>query len=306
MDAQQPRKRRRPGSALLVVVALFVVGAVVVWPRIAPPRAIGDASAEVIKALLAEDWTRVATLLDTVTPQTPSPVLRLLKAHACLALNRNNESLGLLLAASTDADLQAWHTWTAQLAKRHGTRAVVHYLVGDALARLRQWDSAVGALTDALRRHPNDGMALNARGIAYAAMGNLDEALVDIEEAAKANPSLAEVHTNRGALNIQRRLAPEAALASFRKALEHSPDYVLALNGRGAIGTVLNQFDEAETDLRRAAELAEGDLGALLPVIVANGLELARARDAALANMLARAGGAEPGTEMDVSYAKNH
>ena len=76
------------------------------------------------QALLAEDWIKVAELLREVDTTSASPVLRLIKGHACLALNRNNASLELFASMLKDTDSQAWQVWTDEFASRHSQHAI--------------------------------------------------------------------------------------------------------------------------------------------------------------------------------------
>ena len=71
-------------------------------------------SPEIEKAVLAEEWVKVTELIGEVTPET-SAVLRLLKAHACLAINRNNESVGLFSVVTAE-DINEWLKWCKNIA----------------------------------------------------------------------------------------------------------------------------------------------------------------------------------------------
>src|SRR5207244_3770458 len=73
---------------------------------------------QVEASLLAEDWPRVSDLIAEFTSQMPA-VQRLILGHACLALNRNNESVTLFLESDAPADRQAWERWTATFAQTH-------------------------------------------------------------------------------------------------------------------------------------------------------------------------------------------
>ena len=136
---------------------------------------------EVEKAILAEEWSKVADLLDSDDSLTSASVARLIKGHACLALNRNNESLELFLNASSAEDLERWEEWTLGFAEQNPHNAVVHYLKGDAFARMEQWDSAILAFDKALQIKPDYPLALNARGVALCACGRWDGAEADFE-----------------------------------------------------------------------------------------------------------------------------
>src|ERR1035441_3294477 len=88
-------------------------------------------------ALLAEDWKTVANMLASVNPQTPSPVLRMIKGHACLALNQNNEAVCLFLSGSPTNQCLIWHKWAQDFVVSHSKSPIAQYLVGSTLEQHR-------------------------------------------------------------------------------------------------------------------------------------------------------------------------
>lgn len=208
------------------------------------------------KALLSEDWKKVADLLGSVDTETPSPALRLIKGHACLALNRNNESLCLFLSVSTDEERKEWEKWTHDFANKNQKSAIAYYFKGDALARLKQWDNALIAFNDALKLKQNHPLVLNARGVTYAAMGSLDNALIDFDHATVASEVFADAFCNLGAVAIQQKEGAKGAETDFTRALNKSADFAFALYGRGCVMLVLGKWEKANEDLRKAILLA--------------------------------------------------
>ena len=102
-----------------------------------------------VKAALNSDWPAVAELLKPARPD--SAVEGLLLGHACLALNRNNDSLNQFLSFSSPDSLTAWNEWTTQLTQKHPDNKVARYLHGDSLARLQKWDDAIREFDEGLR-----------------------------------------------------------------------------------------------------------------------------------------------------------
>jgi tetratricopeptide (TPR) repeat protein len=234
---------------LLWLIILFVLQFTIV-----NATSIAPVDKTVEDAILAENWTKVASLLDSVNPQTPPPVLRLIKGHACLALNRNNESLCLFLSASSENDLKEWEKWSQYFEKTHPEKAISHYFRGDALARLEKWEEALTSFNKALELNPKHALVLNARGVAYAGKGKLDLARNDFDKAIKINQAFADPYSNLGARFIQMKDGAEGAIRAFNKALKISPDFALALHGRGLVKWVLRDFRKAEEDLQNAVE----------------------------------------------------
>lgn len=209
---------------------------------------------EVEKMTLAENWAKIAEHLNWVDHRTLSPVRRILKAHACLFLNRNNEALCLFLSLLAESDLKQLEQWTQDFVKQHRKQAIAHYLRGDVLARLERWDDALVSFNTALKFSQNHPLVLNARGTVYAAKGQWDEALNDFFIATQVKPDFIEAYTSRGALWIQRKTGAPGALEALNQALQISPnpDYVLAFIGRGSVRTVLGEWDEAKKDFEKA------------------------------------------------------
>ena len=239
-----------PGKILTGVwgAVLFLTLALV-----APAAPAGDeVPASAVSALLAGNWQQVDAQLPGVTPQTPSPVLRLIKGHVCLALNHNNEATCLFQSVSSPEELAQWQKWAETLAQQHQGQALAGYCLGDAQARLGQWAAAVATFSAALNSQPRNAMLLNARGVVQAAQQKWDHAVVDFVDAAQAQPSLADAHANRGTMYIHKKDAAEGALKSFDRALKLSPDSALALNGRACAEFALGRLDESRKDFQEA------------------------------------------------------
>ncbi len=293
--------RPRPKIAIVILVVAVVLLAVWFAMRLVSLRAESapGISGYVERAILAEDWTKVTDLLGTVDGGTVSCVPRLVKAHACLALNRNNESLCLFLSVSSQDELSEWKRWTQNFAGRNPKKAIAQYFRGDGLARLKQWDSALAAFNQALDPNSAHALALNSRGIVYAAREQWNEALLDFVAAAEAQPSFADAYASRGTLSIQRQEGPTGAVRAFSRALEIEPDFALARVGRAAVEMVLGKWDEAEKDLKRAQELCKAGLETLHRATLLNAAALAEARSEAARRVLLVATHADPGMGLD-------
>lgn len=252
-------------------------------------------------AVLAENWAQVATLLKEVNPQTPSPVLRLIKGHACLAQNKNNQALCLFLSVTSDADRQTWHKWTEDFANQNSAKPAAYYLQGDGLSRmdLGHEAQAVAAFSQAVQLNPNHALSFHARGATYASLGKLDQAREEFKKATGNPGACAEFYTSMGTYMLQRRTDPKKAVEWFEKALKISPDYVLALNGKGSAKIVMRDYDGARADLEKAKSLANGCLSELTAVIQSNLQVLADERSRYLERQLAQATGTKPGVNFE-------
>ena len=98
----------------------------------APMSQLGE---QLEQVLLAEDWEKIVNMLSKDNDPNLPVVHQLIKAHACLATNRNNESLCLFLGASSNDDLQEWNKWSEDFATRQPESPIAYYFKGDAAAR---------------------------------------------------------------------------------------------------------------------------------------------------------------------------
>jgi tetratricopeptide (TPR) repeat protein len=231
---------------------------------------------DVETAVLAEQWQKVVDLLEARKDLGKSPVARMVKGHACLALNRNNESLCLFMSVSSAEELAEWDRWAKALAQSNPRNAVAHYFSGDASARLQKWESAPEAFEKARGVNPRHALTWNATGVYLAAMGQTDKALTAFMSAAESNPGFADAYANMGALAIQEKDGARGALDDFDVALvpNLSPDFAIALYGRGCVRAVLGRWDEAQKDIEDAATksgclkgLIEGSVSRMLEYI---------------------------------------
>jgi tetratricopeptide (TPR) repeat protein len=142
---------------------------------------------------------------------------------------------------------------------RHPRSAVAHYLHGDAQARSGAFETAIESLTLALKFDERFGLAMNARGVVYAIVGNLDHALIDFFRARSLSSKLADAHANFGALAVLREYSlaqGDEALKAFDEAIRLNPKFALAYNGRGSLLFGSGRFDDAATQFQTARALA--------------------------------------------------
>ncbi len=145
------------------VASLAIIAAIVALTACgAPPEA---PVSEIEAAVLAEDWEKALELAESPEQPEAVPVLRAIKGHALLALNQNNDSFVSFSSVAEPDDLETWKRWGIAVASRHPRSAVALYLLGDAYARVGDWESAVRAFDEALANEPSFHLAFNARGV---------------------------------------------------------------------------------------------------------------------------------------------
>ena len=198
------------------------------------------------QALLSEDWAKVVEKCDNPSQLSKEPVMRAILGHACLALNRNNQSLDMFRSVAPKDDQMQWENWTRDFTSRADKSPLSHYLYADALARSDNWDGAIRENSAALRLRKDYALALNARGVAYACTGAFKQALDDFEAACNAKPGLADAHANLGTVLIIKEAA-SGALEQFELALRSSPSFALAQNGQGCARLGYSRDEETLT-----------------------------------------------------------
>ena len=99
-------------------------------------------------------------------------------------------------------------------------------------------------------------VALMNRGIGWAANGDLDQALADLDAALEASPGLPGALYNRGNVMMDRD-KPEKAIADFSAVIEDTPDFALAWLNRGLARERLRDKAGARRDFAKALELDE-------------------------------------------------
>jgi tetratricopeptide (TPR) repeat protein len=267
MGKIMPRTKRW-GTVIAVAVLAAIGAAGVFWPSwwAVRPACASAVTPEVEQALLREDWRAVLGRLAAVDHTQRSALPRLIKAHACLALNQNPESL-CLFAHLSARDVEEWRAVTRYWALVYRDRPVAHYLYGDALARSGDWTGALRAYDRGLRRQPDHTLTLNARGTVLAAHGEFDQAVLDLTRAASMTPVLGDAAASLGATYLAKGSGARGAFDAFTRALDNDPDNVLARAGRACAACALGQLGVAAQDLKAATKPPPCVRSQMLPTI---------------------------------------
>lgn len=248
------------GLVSLIPIALLMVVGFAVAPFVRSVLPIPHSrfvSERVLRALVDQDWASVASDIGAIPPAERSTIDAFLLAHADLALNHNNASLVEFQQASKQPALLAWDEWTRWYARAYPNTPSAHYLRGDAQFRLGKTTEAIESFTRALKIDPHDRLARNARGVAYARLSKATDALEEMNTGIKPTSPFADAYCSRGVLYLQtyhNRRSASLALADFNRALKISPDFGLALIGRGCAHFVLKEKELAVKDFRAASD----------------------------------------------------
>lgn len=228
-------------NAILALIVIILAAS----PGYTAEPIVSVLPAAVEKAVLAEDWAGVAKLIGDVKPDAPAP-LRLILGHACLALNRNNDSLCLFLGATGPDDLAAWQTYARDFKKRNPQSPIADYLVGDSLARLEKYDDAIATFDAGLKVKLGHPLLLNAKGVCLAKAGKVRESRAAFDAAiGSSEGGLADSYSNLGCYWIQRSEGAEAAACAFTNAIILSTSHSLAAHGLMCIRLIQGRQEEA-------------------------------------------------------------
>lgn len=85
-----------------------------------------------------------------------------------------------------------------ELRKLRAEDPEVSFYFGEYYSRHEQYEQAVTAYSDALRRKPDHAAGYNGRGVAYELLRRYTEAIADYTEAIRLRPDYAEAYRNRG------------------------------------------------------------------------------------------------------------
>jgi TonB family protein len=123
----------------------------------------------------------------------------------------------------------------------------VHFLA-------QRYTEAIAAYTQAIETAPRDARAYKHRGLAYAKLGDMQQARQDLSRAIALDPQDAVAHNQRGIASFAAG-DTQAALKDFTKTIELQPQLAEAYNNRGIIERKLGDYRQAGKDFERAVQL---------------------------------------------------
>jgi tetratricopeptide (TPR) repeat protein len=136
---------------------------------------------------------------------------------------------------------------------------------GVAAVNAGQWDHGESLLRQAIEVTPNDVASRRYLAESLWRRGAFDDALVQIEAAARADPSSPEIAVRTGQMLVATRDF-EQAVARANQAIRINPKMPAAWALRGRAFWQMNQMERALADLQRALELSPNDRDVLLDI----------------------------------------
>ncbi|MGV8041070.1 MAG: tetratricopeptide repeat protein [Thermoanaerobaculaceae bacterium] len=128
----------------------------------------------------------------------------------------------------------------------------------NALAESKKEAEAQALLRQALSMTPSSATDFLARGAAFRALAQYDEALADYDEALKLDAAFAEVHMNKGMVCYHKGDFA-AAIPLFTAAIKLDSNFVEALANRGAAYRKKGDIESAIADYSKAIEINPND-----------------------------------------------
>jgi len=125
--------------------------------------------------------------------------------------------------------------------------------IGFRRLRARQFHDAVTAFSRAIASDPNNAEAYNHRGVAWAYLGKIDQAIVDYTKALAIKPDLVGALNNRGSAFYQKALLNQA-ISDYSKAIEINPYFAEAYSNRGTVWAAKGDYFRAIRDYTQALE----------------------------------------------------
>jgi serine/threonine-protein kinase len=129
-----------------------------------------------------------------------------------------------------------------------------YYYRASFFRRRGDLDAAIVDLEEAVRLKPDLAVALASLGILQSQTGRIDEAIEAWKRVIRISPRSATAHYSL-ALNLQHRYSFEDAASTYRKAIEFKPDFAEAHCNLGNLLVMQGSFQEGLEFLRKGHEL---------------------------------------------------
>lgn len=117
-----------------------------------------------------------------------------------------------------------------------------------------EYKTAIEKFTEYLKTNPDSDTAYNFRGLSYFKLGNLTNALADLNNAIKINPDYTNAYNNRGNTYYKSGMYTDA-ISDFNKVIEKDPNVASSYFFRGLAYNKVNKYNEAVKDLTVAIDI---------------------------------------------------
>lgn len=129
-----------------------------------------------------------------------------------------------------------------------------------AYSRNDVWKSDLALWEDAISKSPKKARPYNNRGVALAAIGDLDRAISDFTKVIGIDPMYADAYYNR-ARAYHKKGDFEKAISDYTKTINIDSKYYKAYNNRGILYSMSGKYDSAISDYKSAmSDSTAGDV----------------------------------------------
>ena len=133
--------------------------------------------------------------------------------------------------------------------------------LGDECREKKDYQSAVGYYTQAIKINPNYVDAYNKRGVARSNLGDKQGAIDDYNQAINIDPNYVDAYNNRGVFRDDLG-DKQGAIDDYTQAINIDPSYVDAYYNRGKAHYYLGDKQSAIEDLTQAIQINPSDVDA--------------------------------------------
>jgi tetratricopeptide (TPR) repeat protein len=161
-------------------------------------------------------------------------------------------------ASDGQATLNAVSTQVIVIEATVTQAAVVEHIISEFANTMLQSDNdsapQIARMEAMIQLYPDQSMAWQMRGLVYAELGDIVQAIADYDKAIELNPGLAEVYNNRAV--AKNALGDfEGAIEDYDEAIRLDPAFGAAYHNRGLAKADLKELDGAIADYDEAIRL---------------------------------------------------
>ena len=167
------------------------------------------------------------------------------------------------MAFSAIRDLDSALTELDEAIKVDATKPNSYFMRAAAYEAKKDYDKALADLDEAIRLNPKHGDYYLLRGNVYRDTGDLDRALVEFNEKVKLDPDASIGYSARGDLYRQRK-DYDLSLADYDQVIKMEPEAAKGYVDRGWVFVLKNDLDKAGADFDKALVLHQNDASALV------------------------------------------
>lgn len=141
-----------------------------------------------------------------------------------------------------------------EILKLQPTNPDALHLIGLAYYYLREFNSAIESISEAIKINSHIAEFYSNRGLAFHAIKDKDNALKDYEKAIALRSNFAQAYANKGLLLLDNKKI-ESAISNFEIAILFIPEYAEAHYNLGNANMALKKYDQALNNYNHAIAL---------------------------------------------------